>query len=283
MAPAGSVALIAGGGGFPAEVAGEALAAGRQVTIVGLRGFAARRIAGLPVDMVDILDPAALLARLKRFAPACVVLAGSVTRPGPLAIASVFSAFRNREEIGRVLSGGDDRILRGAVALIEDAGFTVVGAHEIAPRLLAPAGLLARREVGARAAADIATAARLLHAIGPYDVGQGCVIAGGRVLAVEGPEGTDAMLERVASLQRRGKQRLDTWQGVLVKLPKPGQDVRVDLPAIGPRTITRAAAAGLGGIAIGAGGVVVIERAATIAAADAAGMFVTGIVADTGP
>jgi DUF1009 family protein len=68
-----------------------------------------------------------------------------------------------------------------------------------------------------------------------------------------------------------------------VKLPKPGQDFRVDLPAIGPRTIARAAAAGLGGIAIGAGGVVVIERAATIAAADAAGMFVTGIVADTAP
>jgi UDP-2,3-diacylglucosamine hydrolase len=276
-APAGPVAIIAGGGNFPGEVAEAIRAAGREVRVVGLRGFSARKVAGDAVIPVDMLDPAGILAALRRIAPACVVLAGSVTRPGPLAIASVFSAYRNREELRRILSSGDDRILRGAVGIIEDAGFTVVGAHEVAPGLLAPVGQLSREIPQQGDRDDIALGSEILAVTGRFDIGQGVVVAGGRVLAVEGPEGTDAMLDRVAALRRSRRVRLDGAAGVLVKRPKPGQDVRVDLPAIGPRTVARALRAGLRGIAVQAGAVVVVDRAATLLAADKAGMFLVGI------
>jgi DUF1009 family protein len=274
--PAGSVALIAGGGGFPAEVAAAAAAAGRSVHVLGLRGFAARQIAGQKVRTVDILDPAGILAALRAIAPACVVMAGAVTRPGPAALGSVFSAFRNRAELSRILAGGDDRILRAAVTLIEDAGFTVVGAHEIAPGLLAPSGVMGRTVPSETDQADAALAAELLAATGRFDMGQGAVVAAGQVLALEGPEGTDAMLQRVEAMRRR-RVRLEGRAGVLVKRPKPGQDRRIDLPAIGPRTIAGAAAAGLAGIAVAAGGAVLIERQALLAAADRAGLFVLGL------
>ena len=276
MPPAGSVALIAGGGGFPAEVAAAAAAAGRRVHVLGLRGFAARQIAGQKVRTVDMLDPSGILAALRAIAPACVVMAGAVTRPGPAALGSVFAAFRNRAELSRILAGGDDRILRAAVSLIEDAGFTVVGAHEVAPSLLAPAGVLGRSAPSEADQADTALAAELLAVTGRFDMGQGAVVAAGQVLALEGPEGTDAMLQRVTAMRRR-RVRLDGRTGVLVKRPKPGQDRRIDLPAIGPRTIAAAAAAGLAGIAVESAGVVLIERQALLEAADRSGLFVLGL------
>lgn len=278
-APPGPVAIIAGGGGFPLEIAEAARSAGRDVSIVALRGFAARGLKRYPVVWADMLDPARILETLRGVAPAAVVLAGSVTRPGPGAITSIFSAYRNREHIAKVLSGGDDRILRGVVQFIEEAGFHVVGAHEIAPALLAPEGAFAGRQPTPAERDDIARAVALLAATGPFDVGQGAVVCAGQVLALEGPEGTDAMLERVAGLVRRKRVTIDGAAAVLAKLPKPGQDTRVDLPAIGPRTIDRAKAARVSAIAVAAGGVVVIERSVTVAAARDAGIALVGIAA----
>ncbi|MCP8938207.1 UDP-2,3-diacylglucosamine diphosphatase LpxI [Alsobacter sp. SYSU M60028] len=273
------IAIIAGGGAFPLAVANAAAAQGCEVRVIGLRGFAERALRRFPTVWADMLDPGRVLAELRAIAPDAVVLAGNVTRPGPLAIRSVFSAFRNRDELGRILSAGDDRLLRGVVSLIEDAGFRVVGAQAVAPELLAPAGVLTRSAPDAAAEADIAKAVELLRSLGPFDVGQGAVLSGGRVLAVEGPEGTDAMLARVRQLQRRRRLRLDGSGGVLVKLPKPGQETRIDLPAVGPRTVDRARAAGLSGIAVAAGGVLLLDRPVLVRAADAAGLFLVGIPA----
>jgi hypothetical protein len=274
--PPGPVAIIAGGGAFPGEIAQAARAAGRAVGVIGLRGFAPRTVAGQRIQHADMLDPGRILKLLAEIKPACVVLAGSVTRPGPLALGSVFSAYRNREEIGRILGSGDDRILRGAVELIEDAGFTVVGAQDIAPGLLATAGPLTPAAPTAGDLADIALATDLLAATGRFDIGQGVVVAGGQVLAVEGPEGTDAMLERIAAMRRSRRVKLDGPAGVLVKRPKPGQDVRVDLPAIGPKTVVKARRAGLRGIAVEAGSVVIVERSKTLSDAGRAGLFLFG-------
>ncbi|GGH21824.1 hypothetical protein GCM10007036_26400 [Alsobacter metallidurans] len=276
MPDAGVVAIVAGGGRFPAEVAEAARAAGRQVAVIALRGFADKDVAGKPHAVVDMLDPAGLLELLSGIKPDCVVLAGAVTRPGPLALASVFSAFRNRDELARIFAKGDDRLLRGAVGLIEDAGFRVVGAQEIAPGILAPEGAIGAVAPRPEHQRDIVTGTELLAVTGPFDIGQAVVVCGGRVLAVEGPEGTDAMLERVAGLQRSKRVRLDGQGGVLVKRPKSGQDLRVDLPAIGPRTVERARAAGLAGIAVQAGGVVLVDRAELLRAADRVGLFVVG-------
>jgi DUF1009 family protein len=279
-APSGPVAIVAGGGAFPLELAEAAASAGRTVRIVALRGFADRALKRHGAVWADMLDPSRVLALLKDIGPACVVLAGAVTRPGPFAISSVFSAYRNRDEIGRILSAGDDRLLRGVVGLIEEAGFAVVGPHEIAPGLLVRAGPLGLRRLSDTNRADAATAFALLAAIGRFDVGQAVVVSGGRVLAVEGPEGTDAMLARVASLQRWRRVRLDGSGGVLAKAPKPGQDWRIDLPAVGPRTIRKMRAAGLTGLALHAGGVFAIERQDMIDAAERAGIAIEGIAGD---
>ena len=266
-APPGPVAIVAGGGAFPLEVAQAARDSGRAVHVVALRGFADRALRRHGAVWADMLDPARILALLGAARPACVVLAGAVTRPGPFAVASVFSAYRNRDELGRILSAGDDRILRGVIELIEDAGFAVVGPQEIAPGLLLGEGPLAGTALSPALRADAQTGFALLDAMGPFDVGQAVVVSGGRVLAVEGPEGTDAMLERVASLQRWRRVRLEGAGGVLVKAPKPGQDWRIDLPAVGPRTLRKMRSAGLTGLAVRAGAVFAIGRADMEAAA----------------
>jgi DUF1009 family protein len=140
-----------------------------------------------------------------------------------------------------------------------------------------PQGAIGRREPSARDRTDIARGVALLSAIGPFDVGQGVVVADDYVLAVEAAEGTDRMLARIAELRSEGRVRSSPGTGVLVKMPKPAQDQRFDLPAIGPATVAGAARAGLAGIALLAGATIVAEPAEVGAAADRAGIFVTGI------
>ncbi len=142
-------------------------------------------------------------------------------------------------------------------------------------RRSAPPGLLTRFGPDALAMADIRRAAEVARALGAVDVGQGCVVQQGMVLALEAAEGTDAMLARCGPLARPGPG------GVLVKLLKPGQERRTDLPTIGPQTIRNAAAAGLRGVAFEAGSTILAERAAAVAAADAAGLFLLGLDPET--
>jgi DUF1009 family protein len=116
--------------------------------------------------------------------------------------------------------------------------------------------------------------------MGPLDIGQGVVVGHGHVLAVEAAEGTDAMLDRVAELRRRGRVRLPQGAGVLVKAPKTAQDRRIDLPALGPVTVECAARAGLAGIAIAAGASVIADPAEVAAVADRTQLFVIGVPED---
>jgi DUF1009 family protein len=117
----------------------------------------------------------------------------------------------------------------------------------------------------------------LLDATSPFDIGQAVVIADNHVLAVEGPEGTDQAIARVAELRGNGRIRSPAGTGVLVKAPKVGQDDRIDLPAIGPPTVEASAAAGLAGIAVVAGSTLVAEPEHIAAAADRTGIFVIGV------
>ncbi|MDD2862841.1 MAG: LpxI family protein, partial [Acidiphilium sp.] len=152
-----------------------------------------------------------------------------------------------------------------------EEGFRVLGAHEVMAEVLAPIGLLTRVGPDAAALADIGRGVGVLRALGVADVGQACVVQQGIVLAVEAVEGTDAMLGRAAGLARPGPG------GVLVKLVKPGQDRRADLPTLGPDTVARARAAGLRGVAFEAEGAILIERAAMVTAANEGGLFLLGI------
>jgi DUF1009 family protein len=173
--------------------------------------------------------------------------------------------------------GGDNHLLSGIAKVFEQEGFRLVGAHEVAPDILMPAGILTKRRPNAQERNDITQGLQLLEALGKFDVGQAAVVAGNHVVAVEAAEGTDGMLERVAQL--REKHRGGSG-GVLVKAPKPGQDWRFDLPSIGPQTIEGAARAGLAGIAVLARGSVVAEPQRLFALADKHGVFVAGVNGD---
>ena len=162
-------------------------------------------------------------------------------------------------------------VLRGVARIFEMRGFEVVAAHEVAPRLLAPAGVFSAAAPDADALKDIVLGFKVARALGAFDIGQAAVVAHQYVLAVEAAEGTDAMLRRCRDLNSR---RFKARKGVLVKAPKPGQDLRFDLPAIGPRTVELAADAGLAGVAVAAGGVPArAEQQELVEKADRLGLF----------
>ncbi|MCJ2061844.1 UDP-2,3-diacylglucosamine diphosphatase LpxI [Methylobacterium sp. J-088] len=275
--PDGALVLIAGAGRLPELVADSLRRARRPFRVIALRGFTGQTLRASADATVDLLDLAATLKLLRRWGPAIVVPAGGVSRPSPAAILNAGAALRNRETLRAMAGGGDDRLLRAALALVEEEGHRILGVHEAAPDLLCPEGPIGRRQPDAMAAGSIAAGRGVLAALSPFDLGQAVVVAGDRALAVEGPEGTDRMLARARALGRRpfgwGRALPAT---VLVKAPKVGQDWRIDLPAIGPRTVRNAARAGCVGLALEAGGTLVIDRAATAAEADRLGLFVVG-------
>ena len=274
-----TVAILAGSGELPLRLSDRLTAGGRAHRILAFRGFADRALRARADAVVGLLDVRAALACLDAWRPAAVTLAGGLRRPSAAAAIDAFAALRNRGALADLLARGDDHLLRGVAELIEERGIALVGLRELAPELLAAPGPHGRHRPGEGACAAIATGLRLLADLSPFDVGQGVVVAGERVLAIEGPEGTDRMLARARSLGPGGgwPWRRRPRSGVLVKAPKRGQDLRIDLPAIGPRTVVRAAAAGLEGVAVANGLTVVVDPAATVATANRLGLFVVGV------
>jgi DUF1009 family protein len=264
--------IIAGGGPLPARVAAAAAAANRPVYLVALDGYAdTTLIAHYPHGLARLGAAGHILRLLRDARCQDIVLVGPVKRPSLLHLRPDAEGARLLARIGRAAFAGDDGFLAAIVKILGEEGFRVVGAHEILTEALGPKGLLTRAHPDAAALADIARAIPVLRALGAVDVGQGCVVQQGIVLAVEAIEGTDAMLARAATLARPGPG------GVLVKMVKPGQDRRADLPTIGPRTIDAAQAAGLRGVAFEAGGTLFTDRAACIEQADQAGLFLLGL------
>jgi DUF1009 family protein len=276
-ATAGSRALgiLAGGGRLPGQVAQAAHAAGRKVFIVGLEGFADPAVlAPWPHVVLRILAAGRIIAALREHGCRDLVLVGPVRRPSLFNLRPDAEGARILARIGRAAFAGDDGLLAAVLKVFAEEGFHIVGVQEILSEALGPRGLLTRAGPDAVAMADIQRGIAVTRALGAVDVGQGCVVQQGIVLAMEAAEGTDAMLGRCAALARPGPG------GILVKLVKPGQDRRADLPTIGPATLTSAAAAGLRGVAFEAGGTILAERDAAVAAADAAGLFLLGLGPD---
>jgi UDP-2,3-diacylglucosamine hydrolase len=269
----GPIAILAGSDQLPVLLSDCLRRQGREHRVLAFRGFAApetRRRADAVVDVVDVQTTKRLL---EEWRPSVVTLAGAVRRPRPSAFLSAYSAFRNRRELAELYTRGDDRLLRSAVELIEEHGYLVVGVHDLAPELLAQPGLFTRISPEAVESRAIELGFAALADLAPHDMGQACVIAGARLLAIEGPEGTDSMLARVRSFRRPWSRIRVEPGGVLVKTAKRGQDLRVDLPAIGPRTMTNVHRAGLKGVAIGGGATLILEQERTIETADRLGLF----------
>jgi UDP-2,3-diacylglucosamine hydrolase len=264
--------IIAGGGVLPARVAAAAAAVGRQVFILGLEGFADPAVlAPWPHEIQRVGKAGRILAALREHGCQDVVMIGPVRRPSLLDLRPDAEGTRILARIGRAAFAGDDGLLAAVIKVFAEEGFSVIGAHEVMREVLAPAGVLTRTQPDAQAMADIQRGWEVARALGAADVGQGCVVQQGLVLAVEAIEGTDTMLIRAGTLRRDG------LGGVLVKLVKPGQDRRADLPTIGAGTVRHAAAAGLRGLAFEAQSTILADRAACVAAADAAGLFMIGL------
>jgi DUF1009 family protein len=264
--------IIAGGGPLPARVAAAGHAAGRPVFILGLDGFADPAVlAPWPHEIVRLGRIGRIFAALREHGCQDLVMIGPVRRPSLLHLRPDAEGTRMLGRIGKAAFMGDDGLLATVIKVLNEEGFRVIGAHEVMNDVLAPAGVLTRATPDATAMADVARGVAVARVLGSVDVGQGCVVQQGLVLAVEAIEGTDAMIARCAGLRRNGAG------GVLVKLIKPGQDKRADLPTIGPQTVRNAAAAGIRGLAFEAGATILAEREACVAAADAAGLFLLGL------
>jgi DUF1009 family protein len=276
----GPLAMICGGGSLPLAVADRVAASGRRVVLFPLRGAAEGTAVERHPHHWLYVGQIGKFLRLAR-AEGCrdVVFIGALVRPSIWQVHPDLTGLSLLPRVLKAFRGGDNHLLSGMSRLLEGEGLRLRGAHEVAPEILVPEGVLGRIEPSERDRADIALGLDYLRAAGPFDVGQAVVVAGLHILAVEAAEGTDGMLARVAEMRANGRVRAASGAGVLVKAAKPDQDRRFDLPSIGPVTVERAVAAGLAGIAVAAGDTIVAEPEHVIAAADQGGLFVTGVAA----
>jgi hypothetical protein len=270
------LAIVCGGGGFPLEVARAAQAGGRPPFLVGVVGSSDPAIEAFPHVWARLGQLGKIFDALQERSIADVAFVGALTRPEFADLRLDWGALKRARELAQLLRGGDNRLLVGIAGMFEREGLRVVGAHEIAPQLLAPTGPIGARAPSSEAEADVRAGAALLAALSPFDAGQGVVVANARVIAIEAAEGTDAMLARVAELRASRRLRFQGPAGVLVKAAKRGQDLRLDMPAVGPKTIEAAGSAQLQGVALAAGRVLIADRQALSRAADEAGLFVVG-------
>lgn len=263
--------IIAGGGSVPGQLIQAARRQGRDCFVLAIKNSADPAL----LDGVDHIwlrmgqaGKAFELLHEKQVAE--VVMAGPVRRP---TLAEMRPDWRTARFFARLglKALGDDGLLSAVIGEFESEGFKVVGAHEVLGDLLAPLGVWGSVQPDSQADSDIRRGVLVAQGLGALDVGQSVVVQQGIVLGVEAIEGTDALLERVSGLGRAGPG------GVLVKLCKPGQDKRVDLPTVGIGTVQKARAAGLRGIAVEAGAAIVVDLDGMIREADRAGLFVIGI------
>lgn len=267
--------LIAGAGTLPHRIAEAAAGKGEGVFVLRLAGISDSAIAAFPGADVGVAEAGKMLRLLRENACDAVVLAGRIRRPD---FSKLKPDWRGAALLPKVIAAaakGDGALLSVLVDALDAEGFRVIGAEAVLDELAAPAGILTKKHPNADDMADIRKAAAVVAALGPFDVGQGAVVVEGFVLAIEAAEGTDAMLERCVGLPRSVRPR-----GVLVKRPKPGQERRVDLPVIGVETMRRATAAGLAGVAIEAGGALIIDMADAVREADDNGLFIFGFQPD---
>lgn len=257
-------AIVAGQGALPAAIA----ACMDHPPIYALQGFAPDGVQATPFRLERLIP---FLDDLHAQGVTSVVFAGAIRRPrlDPEAFDP-----RTAQLVPRILmamQSGDDAALRTVLDIFEENDLTIRSVSDIAPDLIPQAGLLTGTPSPADRR-DARRAAQILAQTGALDLGQGAVVAQGLCLALETLPGTAAMLD-FAARHAALRPNPDGARGVLYKAPKPGQDLRLDLPTLGPDSVDQAAAAGLAGIAWAAGQVIVLDRAETVVRAQAAGLF----------
>ncbi len=268
--------IIAGGGELPVALAEHCASTSAPYFVARIAPYAHPMLDSHPGATHGLGSMGARMEALRAAGCDALVLIGQVPRQDPRSLQLDRGAIDMLPDLLAAAPQGDDALLRAVMTAHEKAGFKIIGAEEAMADLLASPGPWGAHAPGEAAMLDIVKAAKSAAAIGAMDIGQGVVVCDGVVLAVEAQEGTDAMLRRVAELPETLRGTPSARRGVLAKRPKPIQERRIDLPTIGVRTIERAAAAGLAGVAVEAGGALAVRRQALVAAADAAGLFVYG-------
>ncbi|MCA1453246.1 UDP-2,3-diacylglucosamine diphosphatase LpxI [Bradyrhizobium sp. BRP22] len=272
------VGVIAGGGAMPFAVAESLAKRGIAPVLFALRGACDPiRVEGFHHRWISVGQLGRATKLFREEGCRDLIFIGTLMRPALSEIRLDLKTLRVLGNVIRAFRGGDDHLLSGVGRILEQDGFRMVGIKDVAPDLLMPEGCITRATPADSASADIARGRRVLAALGPFDIGQAAVVIDGHVVAVEDIEGTDGLLARVARLRADGRIRAPSGRGVLVKAPKSGQDLRYDLPTVGPRTVEGAARAGLAGIAVIAGNTLAAEPQAMIEAADAKRLFVVGL------
>ena len=271
---AARTAIIAGNGLLPQVVAEALEKKGNPPFVVCLKGEADDSLRRFDNETISVVEFTRLIKVLKQSGAKNVILAGGVRqRPHLSDIRLDWTTIRALPRIFRALGKGDDALLRAFIGLLESYGFHMVGAHQIVPDILAPAAsVLTTKVPDKKEQRNIDLAREAAVMLGKLDVGQGAIAVGGRVVALEGVEGTDNMIERIKQMRAEG--RIPRQGGVLVKCAKPIQDERADLPTIGIDTVSNIAAAGLAGIAIEAGRTVMLSYHDTVQAANAQNLFI---------
>lgn len=272
----GKLALIAGGGALPVSVAARCEAEGRPVFVIRLAGFADPHLAHYPGIDAGMAEIGKIMSAMKKADCKAVCLAGTVNRPDFKTLKPDLKGAMVLPGIIAAATKGDDALLRKILSLFEAEGYAVEGADDILGGETLPAGALGKVQPTDEQLADLRKALFVAGKTGELDIGQGAVVCDGLVLAVEAQEGTDAMLMRVAGLPGDLRGSATARKGALGKAPKPIQDLRVDMPVMGARTIEMAAAAGLAGVGGVTGKLIVMDRASLIEAADRLGLYVWG-------
>ena len=272
----GRLGIIAGAGALPVVLARHVGAQG-DVFVVRLSGFADAALGSFAGIELNIGEIGGVMEALRSAGCGRIVFAGAVKRPDFSTLRLDEAGQHHLPALVAAAARGDDALLSALVGIFGDEGFEVVGAETLCPELLCPVGLIAGAAPDERVLRDLSKALRIARLIGREDIGQGCVVADGLVLAVEAQEGTDGMLRRLADLPLAVRGTPEARRGVLVKCAKPDQERRIDLPVVGTQTIEMAARAGLVGIGLEAGSCLIVEREAVVDMARAQGIFVMGL------
>ncbi len=266
------VGLIAGNGRFPLVFARGAREAGVEVVAVAHQGETERELDQLVADVtwIKVGELGRMIEAFQRRGVQQAVMAGGIRKT------TLFENFapdaRTMVFLGRLQHFGDDAVLRGMAGELESEGIAIVDSTVLVPSLLTQEGQLTQRAPSEQQWADIRYGVRVARAAGKWDVGQSVVVKGGVVLAVEAIEGTDAAVRRGGAL---GKGDI-----VVVKMSKPGQDLRFDVPAVGRETAGVCREAGVAVLALEAGRTLILDRDDLIAAADASGIAIVGFAAE---
>ena len=262
--------IFAGDGSLPGRLVEQSRAVGRDCFVVALEGHAdPDLLIDTPTKYIRIGAAGRIIQAFKDEKVEQLVLVGPVKRPSMVTVWPDWRGLKFLLRAGWRAFRGDDTLLKAVAEELEIEGFTVLGVHDLLEDLLAPSGVMGSVTPANGASDDVEIGVREARRIGKLDIGQAVVVNNGRVVATENEAGTNDLLKRAGERDGNG--------AILVKIKKPQQDRRLDLPTIGVETVTTAAALGFSGIVVDAHNTLIVDRIETINAADAAGLFLLGI------